>query len=51
MNLRSRKVVKALGIAVSIAGMCVTLLSDWVTERKMEEMINEKVMEAIKRAM
>lgn len=41
------KMIKVLGLTVSIIGVATTLLSDWVNEQKMDEKIEEKVNEAL----
>lgn len=41
-----RKSIKIIGMAVTIIGIGVELLSDWVDERKLDEMIDEKINEA-----
>ena len=41
-----RKSIKIIGIAVTVIGIGVELLSDWVDERKLDEMIDEKINEA-----
>ncbi len=40
-------VIKVLGIAASLIGIGATLVNDWVNEQKMNEMISEKVNEAM----
>lgn len=39
--------VKTLGLVATVVGMGATLISDWVSEQKMNEMIDEKVNEAL----
>ena len=39
--------IKVLGVVTTVMGMAVSLLSDWVGERKMDEKIDEKVNEAL----
>lgn len=41
-----RKSIKIIGVAVTVIGIGVELLSDWVDERKLDEMIDEKINEA-----
>ena len=41
------KMVKILGIVATVVGMGATLLSDWVNEKKMNEKIDELVIEKI----
>jgi hypothetical protein len=43
----SKGLVKIIGIAATIIGMCTTLATDWVNEQKMDEKIEEKVNEAL----
>lgn len=39
--------IKVLGTGVTIVGLAVNLLSDWVKDQQMNEKIEEKVNEAI----
>lgn len=41
------KMIKAIGMAATIIGIGVNLLTDWVDERKMDEKIEAKVNEAL----
>lgn len=41
------KMIKAIGMAVTILGVGVNLVTDWVNEQKMDEKIEEKVNEAL----
>lgn len=41
------KWIKILGLTATLIGGAATLLTDWVNEKKMDEMINEKVKEAL----
>lgn len=41
------KMIKIIGVAVTIIGVGVNLLTDWVNEQKMDERIEEKVNEAL----
>lgn len=43
----NRKIVKIIGLFVTVAGVGVNLLSEWVDEKKMDEKIEEKVNEAL----
>jgi len=43
----NRKVIKVIGVAATIIGFGVTLVSDWVNEQKMDEKIGEKINEAL----
>lgn len=45
--MNSRKSIKAIGIAVTIITLSMTLITDWVNGKKMEEKIEEKVLEAL----
>lgn len=45
--LDKSNLVKILGVVTSVAGVILSLTSDWVTEQKMEERIDEKVNAAI----
>lgn len=46
---QNSKMIKFIGFAVTIIGVGVNLLSDWVDEQKMDEKIEEKVNEALDR--
>lgn len=46
MFYMKRKSIKIIGMAVTIIGIGVELLSDWVDERKLDEMIDEKINKA-----
>lgn len=41
------KMIKFIGFAVTVIGVGVNLLSNWVDEKKMDERIEEKVDEAL----
>lgn len=41
------KLIKILGIAATAIGMGATLVTDWVNDKKMDEKIGEKVIEAL----
>lgn len=43
--MNEAKVVKIAGVLTTILGMGLTLLSNWVQDRQMEEKIREKVEE------
>lgn len=43
------KWIKAIGVAATVIGVGVTLITDWVNEQKMDEKIEEKVSEALAR--
>ena len=40
---------KAIGVAATVIGAGVNLITDWVNEQKMDEKIEEKVSEALAR--
>ena len=42
-------VIKAIGIGATVIGMGLEFVNNWVDEKKMEEMIEEKVNEALAR--
>lgn len=46
MNKKST-MIKLIGLAATVIGLGVNLVTDWVNEQKMEEMIEEKVNEAL----
>ena len=39
--------IKILGMAATVIGMGATLLTEWVNDKKMDERIAEKVIEAL----
>lgn len=43
----NRRIVKIIGLFVTVAGVGVNLLSEWVDDKKMDEKIEEKVNEAL----
>lgn len=43
----SGKIIKILGIVATVIGAGATLLNDWVSKKKMESMVEEKVNEAL----
>ena len=45
--MKGKTAVKIIGIVATLAGFGATMASGWVNERKTEEMIDEKVNEAI----
>ncbi len=48
MNITDKSnIIKILGVAATVIGMGATLLTDWVNDKKMDEKIAEKVLEAI----
>lgn len=46
MNNKS-KWIEAIGVAATVIGVGVHLITDWVNEQKMDEKIEEKVNEAL----
>ncbi len=42
--------VKVLGIAATVGGIAISLISDFVTERKIDAKIEEKVKQALEAA-
>ena len=45
----NQKVVKVIGLLTTVVGFGVSILSDWVDEKKMDNKINEKVTEALEK--
>lgn len=41
------KLIKAIGVAATIIGVGVNLITDWVNEQKIDEKIDEKVNAAL----
>lgn len=41
--------IKAIGIAATVIGLGANLVTNWVDEKKMDEMIDKKVNEALAR--
>lgn len=41
------KLVKIIGMGASLAGIAISLLSDWVDEQKMKETVKEEVDKAM----
>lgn len=41
------KIVKIVGIIATVLGIGASVVTDWVSERKMEQMVDEKVKEAL----
>lgn len=44
--MKNKKFIKTIEIAVIVIGFGVSILTDWVNEKKMDEKIEEKVNEA-----
>lgn len=40
-------VIKGIGIAATVVGVGVSLVTDWVADKKMDEKIEDKVNEAL----
>lgn len=47
----NKGLIKIIGLTASLLGIGATLLSDWVSEKKMDEKIGEKVAEALAKGM
>lgn len=45
--MKNKNFIKAIGIAVTVIGFGVSILTDWVNEKKIDEKIEEKVNEAL----
>lgn len=45
--MKTKKVIKVIGLTATAIGFIATIVNDWVNERKMEEIIDEKVNEAL----
>ena len=45
--MKNKNFIKAIVIAVTVIGFGVSILTDWVNEKKMDEKIEEKVNEAL----
>jgi len=45
--MKNKNFIKTIGIAVTVIGFGVNILTDWVNEKKMDERIEEKVNEAL----
>lgn len=45
--MKNKNFIKCLGVAVTATGFGVSILTDWVNEKKMDEKIEEKVNEAL----
>lgn len=43
----NNKIIKIVGIVATILGIGASVVTDWVSERKMEQMVDEKVKEAL----
>lgn len=41
------KLVKIIGMGASLAGIAISLLTDWVDEQKMKETVKEEVDKAM----
>ncbi len=47
--MKKISLIKILGIAATLLGAGATILSDWVSEKQMDEKIEEKVNEALQK--
>lgn len=45
--MNNSKLIKILGMAATVIGIGATLINDWVTDKKMDEKIEKKVIEAL----
>lgn len=45
--MSNSKVIKAIGIATTVIGAGVSVLSSWVDDKKMEERIEERIDKAL----
>lgn len=45
--MKKRNFIRVLGLIAAVAGTGVTLVTDWVNEQKMDEMVDAKVREAL----
>jgi hypothetical protein len=45
--MKNDKVIKIVGIFATVTGMAATLVSSWVSEKKLDSTITEKVNEAL----
>ena len=45
--MKSKTAVKLIGIVATLAGFGATMASEWVNDKKMDEMIDKKVNEAL----
>lgn len=43
----NKKAIKVIGIAASVIGFGLSLLTDWVADKKLDEKIDTKVAEAL----
>lgn len=41
------KLIKILGMSATIMGIGVTLINDWVADKKLDKKIDEKINEAL----
>lgn len=41
------KIIKVIGLIATVAGVGANLITDWVSEKKMDEKIEEKINEAL----
>lgn len=43
----NEKAIKAIGLATTVLGVCVSLISNWVNEKNLDAKIAEKVAKAV----
>lgn len=41
------KLIKIIGLGATIVGMAATLVSEWVADKKLDDKINTKLLEAL----
>lgn len=42
--MKNKNFIKAIGIAVTVIGFGVSILTDWVNEKKMDEKLRKRLM-------
>lgn len=45
--MKKKNAIKAIGLVATLIGFGVTIVTDWVNEKKMDETIEEKINEAL----
>lgn len=45
--MNNKNLVKAIGLVATVVGMGLTLVTNWVNEKTMESMIEEKIEDAL----
>ena len=43
----NKNIVRIIGVAATVLGIGVTLVTDWVNDKRMDERICEKISEAL----